>query len=192
MKTGRAAVPGGVCVMSDFFRRWSARKQEALRQSEALQGEKAEPVATPATGDEATTQPETGEASAKGAVEPATSKAPAPGKPALPDKAPLPDKETLRAMFRSHVPDGLDDYNQDFSQPELLPAALTAGLRNWLVDVVTQETAQQEQAPEQAADAAAPAATTASAAPDNEWDILVAGVGQNVAPDATGVEREGS
>lgn len=183
--------------MSDFFRRWSARKQEALRQSEALQGEKGEPVATPATGDEATTQPETGEASAKGAVEPlavepATSKAPAPGKPALPDKAPLPDKETLRAMFRSHVPDGLDDYNQDFSQPELLPAALTAGLRNWLVDVVNQETVQQEQAPEQAADAAAPAATTASAAPDNEWDILVAGVGQNVAPDATGVEREGS
>ncbi|MGL5292692.1 MAG: hypothetical protein ACRC9V_02710, partial [Aeromonas sp.] len=45
----------------------------------------------------------------------------------------LPDKETLRAMFRTHQPDGLDDYTQDFTAPELLPAALSAGLRNWLV-----------------------------------------------------------
>jgi hypothetical protein len=63
-------------------------------------------------------------------------------------------------MFRSHKPDGLDDYTQDFSQPELLPAALSAGLRNWLVE---QATAPDGEAPHSTAAAPEPATVAATA-----------------------------
>lgn len=119
------------------------------------------------------------------------------------EKPALPDKEALRAMFRSHKPDGLDDYTQDFSQPELLPAALSAGLRNWLVE---QATAPDDEAPHSTAAAPEPAIVAATAITsepqglaDNhsqthtdDRDILVDHDGQNVPTKGVGMEHLGS
>ena len=105
-------------------------------------------------------------------------------------------------MFRSHKPDGLDDYTQDFSQPELLPAALTAGLRNWLVDQVTapeSESANPESgSAEPLALASEPAAEPHGLADNHsqthtdDRDILVSCGGQNVPTKGGGMEPSGS
>lgn len=106
-------------------------------------------------------------------------------------------------MFRSHKPDGLDDYTQDFSQPELLPAALSAGLRNWLVE---QATAPDDEAPHSTAAAPEPAIVAATAitsepqgladnhsqAHTDDRDILVDQDGQNVPTKGGGMEHLGS
>ena len=123
-------------------------------------------------------------------------------KTAQPGKPKLPDKEALRAMFRTHKPDGLDDYTQDFSQPELLPAALTAGLRNWLVDQVT---APESESANPASGAAEPVAVVSEPAaepqgladnhsqtPTDDRDILVDHDGQNVPTKGGGMEPSGS
>ncbi|WP_219615317.1 DUF3306 domain-containing protein [Aeromonas salmonicida] len=134
--------------MSDFLKRWSSRKSEA-RKHQALQPREevipeavAAPIESSGEGEMPDTAPDSPVVSTdKGSSEPlaveGTESSEPQRKMAQPGKAKLPDKEALRAMFRTHKPDGLDDYTQDFSQPELLPAALTAGLRNWLVDQVT-------------------------------------------------------
>ncbi len=106
-------------------------------------------------------------------------------------------------MFRSHKPDGLDDYTQDFSQPELLPAALSAGLRNWLVEHAT---APDDEAPHSTAAAPEPAIVAATAItsepqgladnhsqnPTDDRDILVDHDGQNVPTKGGGMEHLGS
>ncbi len=106
-------------------------------------------------------------------------------------------------MFRSHKPDGLDDYTQDFSQPELLPAALSAGLRNWLVE---QAMAPDDEAPHSTAATPEPAIVAATAITsepqglaDNhsqthtdDRDILVDHDGQNVPTKGRGMEHLGS
>jgi len=136
------AVTAEIAPMSEFLKRWSSRKSEA-RKHQALQPrEEAIPEAVAAhiegsgeaeTPDTALYSPVVSTDKGGGeqlAVEGAKS-GESPLTTAQSGKAKLPDKEALRAMFRTHKPDGLDDYTQDFSQPELLPAALTAGLRNW-------------------------------------------------------------
>ncbi|MGL5320119.1 MAG: DUF3306 domain-containing protein, partial [Aeromonas veronii] len=123
-----------------------------------------------------------------------------PLKTAQQDKSKLPDKEALRAMFRSHKPDGLDDYTQDFSQPELLPAALTAGLRNWLVDqVIAPESESTNPASGSAEAVALVSAPAADELADNhsqthtdDRDILVSYGGQNVPTKGGGMEPSGS
>jgi hypothetical protein len=106
-------------------------------------------------------------------------------------------------MFRTHKPDGLDDYTQDFSQPELLPAALTAGLRNWLVDQVTAPDSESANPASGSAEPIAVASEPAAAEPqglaDNhsqtptdDRDILVSRDRQNVPSKGEGMEPSGS
>ena len=103
-------------------------------------------------------------------------------------------------MFRTHKPDGLDDYTQDFSQPELLPAALSAGLRNWLVDQVT---APESESANPANGSAEPLALASEPSADeladnhsqtntDDRDILVPSGGQNVPTKGGEMEPSGS
>lgn len=200
--------------MSEFLKRWSSRKSEA-RKHQALQPrEEVIPEAVAATieggveGEILDTATDsavvsTDKGSSKSPAIEGTENAEPQLKTAQPGKAKLPDKEALRAMFRSHKPDGLDDYTQDFSQPELLPAALSAGLRNWLVE---QATALDGEAPHLTAAAPEPAIVAATAITsepqglaDNhsqnhtdDRDILVDHDGQNVPTKNGGMERLGS
>ncbi|MCE9847544.1 DUF3306 domain-containing protein [Aeromonas allosaccharophila] len=199
--------------MSEFLKRWHSRKSEA-RKHQALQPRAEvipEAVAAPIEGYDKGEMPDTALDSPvvstdKGNCESLAVEGAKSGEPQLktaqPGKAKLPDKEALRAMFRSHKPDGLDDYTQDFSQPELLPAALTAGLRNWLVDQVT--TPESESAnpasgsAEPVALASEPAAEPHGLADNHsqthtdDRDILVSSGGQNVPTKGEGMEPSGS
>lgn len=200
--------------MSEFLKRWSSRKSEA-RKHQALQPrEEATPEAltTPIEGRGESEIPDTALDSPvvstdKGSDVPLSIEGAEPRgsepKTAPSDKPALPDKEALRAMFRSHKPDGLDDYTQDFSQPELLPAALSAGLRNWLVE---QATAPDGEAPHLSSAAPEPATVAATAItsepqgladnhsqnPTDDRDILVDHDGQNVPTKGGGMEHLGS
>ncbi|MDX7778445.1 DUF3306 domain-containing protein [Aeromonas hydrophila] len=200
--------------MSEFLKRWSSRKSEA-RKHQALQPREeatSEVVAAPVEGSGEGETPgialdSTVVSTDKGSSEPLAVEGAESGEPQLttaqPGKAKLPDKEALRAMFRSHKPDGLDDYTQDFSQPELLPAALSAGLRNWLVE---QATARDGEAPHSTAATPEPAIVAATAITsepqglaDNhsqthtdDRDILVDHDGQNVPTKGRGMEHLGS
>ncbi|VXA78122.1 MULTISPECIES: DUF3306 domain-containing protein [Aeromonas] len=200
--------------MSEFLKRWSSRKSEA-RKHQPLQPREeviSEVVAAPIEGSGEGEIPDIAMNNAvvstdNGCCEPLAVEGAESSEPSLttarPGKAKLPDKEALRAMFRSHKPDGLDDYTQDFSQPELLPAALTAGLRNWLVDQVT---ALESETANPATGAAEPAAVMSIAAadepngladnhsqtPTDDWDILVSRDGQNVPTKDGGMEPSGS
>ncbi len=197
--------------MSEFLKRWSSRKSEARKHQVLQPRDEAIPevVAAPTEGSSegeisdtpldspvVSTDKGSGESLA---VEGAGSGEP-PLKTAQPGKAKLPDKEALRAMFRSHKPDGLDDYTQDFSQPELLPAALTAGLRNWLVDQVT---APESESVNPASGSAEPVVLVSEPAADeladnhsqthtDDLDILVSSGGQNVPTKGEGMEPSGS
>ncbi|WP_265462508.1 DUF3306 domain-containing protein [Aeromonas salmonicida] len=199
--------------MSEFLKRWSSRKSEA-RKHQALQPREEaipEAVAAPIEDSGEAETPDTALDSPvvstdKGSGEPLAVAGAESGESPLitaqQGKAKLPDKEALRAMFRSHKPDGLDDYTQDFSQPELLPAALTAGLRNWLVDQVT---ALESETANPATGAAEPAAVMSIAAadepngladnhsqtPTDDRDILVSRDGQNVPTKGGGMEPSG-
>lgn len=200
--------------MSEFLKRWSSRKSEA-RKHQALQPREEttpEAIATPIEGRDEGEIPVT-ELDGRVVSTDKGSDVPLPiegGKPhgsepktSPSEKPALPDKEALRAMFRTHKPDGLDDYTQDFSQPELLPAALSAGLRNWLVE---QATAPDDEAPHLTAAAPEPATVAATAIPsepqglaDNhsqnptdDRDILVDRDGQNVPTKGGGMEHLGS
>ena len=200
--------------MSEFLKRWSSRKSEARKHQPLQPREEATPeaLATPIEGSGEGEIPDTALDSSvvstdKGSDDPLPiEEAKQRGselKTAPSEKPALPDKETLRAMFRSHKPDGLDDYTQDFSQPELLPAALTAGLRNWLVDQVT---ALESETANPATGAAEPAAVMSIAAadepngladnhsqtPTDDRDILVDHDGQNVPTKGGGMEHLGS
>lgn len=197
--------------MSEFLKRWSSRKSEA-RKHQALQPREEvipEAVAAPIEGSGEGKTPDTSLDSPvvstdKGSSEPRAIEGAESGKPPLttapPGKAKLPDKEVLRAMFRSHKPDGLDDYTQDFSQPELLPAALTAGLRNWLVDQVI---APESESANPASGSAEPVALVSEPVADeladnhsqthtDDRDILVSCGGQNVPTKGGGMEPSGS
>ncbi|MFQ2907896.1 DUF3306 domain-containing protein [Aeromonas allosaccharophila] len=199
--------------MSEFLKRWSSRKSEA-RKHQALQPRAEvipEAVAAPIEG---SGEGKTPDASLDSCVvstdngggtsfhiEGAES-----GEPLLTTaqlgKAKLPDKEALRAMFRTHKPDGLDDYTQDFSQPELLPAALTAGLRNWLVDQVAAPDSERANpaigSAEPLAVVSEPAAEPQGLADNHsqthtdDRDILVSSGGQNVPTKGGGMEPSGS
>ncbi|BBT81482.1 hypothetical protein WP8S18E11_31480 [Aeromonas veronii] len=197
--------------MSEFLKRWSSRKSEARKHQVLQPRDEAIPevVAAPTEGSSegeisdtpldspvVSTDKGSGESLA---VEVADSGEP-PLTTAQPGKAKLPDKEALRAMFRTHKPDGLDDYTQDFSQPELLPAALTAGLRNWLVDQVT---APESESANPASGSAEPVAVVSEPAADeladnhsqthtDDRDILVSSGGQNVPTKGGGMEPSGS
>lgn len=200
--------------MSEFLKRWSSRKSEARKHQVLQPREEAIPeaVAAPIEGsgegeisDTALDSPVV--STDKGSCEPLAVEGTESGEPPLttaqPGKAKLPDREALRAIFRTHKPDGLDDYTQDFSQPELLPAALTAGLRNWLVE---QATAPDSEAPHSTAAAPEPATVAATAITsepqglaDNhsqthtdDRDILVDHDGQNVPTKGEGMEHLGS
>ncbi|WP_421278883.1 DUF3306 domain-containing protein [Aeromonas veronii] len=198
--------------MSEFLKRWSSRKSEARKHQVLQPREEVSPeaVAAPIEGSDEAKTPDTALDSPvvstdKGSCEPLAIEGAESGEPQLktaqPGKAKLPDKEALRAMFRSHKPDGLDDYTQDFSQPELLPAALTAGLRNWLVEQVT---APESESVNPASGSAEPVAlASAPAEPhglaDNhsqthtdDRDILVSSGGQNVPTKGGGMEPSGS
>ncbi|HEH9427509.1 TPA: DUF3306 domain-containing protein [Aeromonas sobria] len=200
--------------MSEFLKRWSSRKSDA-RKHQALQPREevipevvAVPIEGHGEGEISDTAPDSPVVSTdKGSSEPLAVEGAESGEPPLttaqPGKAKLPDKEALRAMFRSHKPDGLDDYTQDFSQPELLPAALIAGLRNWLVDQVTapdSETANPASgsaepvavASEPAADEPPELADNHSQTPTDDRDILVSSGGQNVPAKDGGMEPSGS
>ncbi|GJC03521.1 DUF3306 domain-containing protein [Aeromonas hydrophila] len=198
--------------MSEFLKRWSSRKSEA-RKHQALQPREEttpEALATPIEGRGEGEMPDialdsTVVSTDKGSdaslhldgAKPRGSEL----KTAPSEKLALPDKEALRAMFRSHKPDGLDDYTQDFSQPELLPATLSAGLRNWLVE---QATAPDDEAPHSTAVVPEPATATAitsepqgladnhSQNPTDDRDILVDHDGQNVPTKGGGMEHLGS
>nr|QWL74607.1 DUF3306 domain-containing protein [Aeromonas hydrophila] len=194
--------------MSEFLKRWSSRKHQALQPREEVIPEA---VAAPIEGCGEAETPDTALDSPvvstdKGSCEPLAVEGAESGEPPLktaqPGKAKLPDREALRAMFRSHKPDGLDDYTQDFSQPELLPAALTAGLRNWLVDQVT---APESESANPASGSAEPVALVSEPAdelqgladnhsqtPTNNRDILVSSGGQNVPIKGDGMELSGS
>ncbi|MGZ8066886.1 DUF3306 domain-containing protein [Aeromonas salmonicida] len=200
--------------MSEFLKRWSSRKSEA-RKHQPLQPREeviSEVVAAPIEGsgegeisDAALDSPvvSTDKGSDELLAVEGTESGETPLKTAQPGKSKLPDKEALRAIFRTHKPDGLDDYTQDFSQPELLPAALTAGLRNWLVDQVTaldSETANPASgsaepvalASELAADEPPDLADNHSQTPTDDRDILVSSGGQNVSTKDGGMEPSGS
>ncbi|MFU1566046.1 DUF3306 domain-containing protein [Aeromonas veronii] len=197
--------------MSEFLKRWSSRKSEA-RKHQALQPREEvspEAVATPIEGSSETETPDAALDSPvvstdKGNSEPLAVEGAGSGEPQLttapPGKAKLPDREALRAMFRSHKSDGLDDYTQDFSQPELLPAALTAGLRNWLVDqVIAPESEMANSASGSAESVALVSAPAADELADNhsqthtdDRDILVSCGGQNVPTKGGGMEPSGS
>lgn len=197
--------------MSEFLKRWSSRKSEA-RKHQALQPREEvipEAFAAPIEGcgedetpDKSLDSPVV--STNKGSCEPLAVEGAESGEPQLttpqPGKAKLPDKEALRAMFRSHKPDGLDDYTQDFSQPELLPAALTAELRNWLVDQVT---APESEMANPASGSAEPVVVVIEPAADeladnhsqthiDDRDILVSCGGQNVPTKGGGMEPSGS
>lgn len=192
--------------MSEFLKRWSSRKHQALQpREEAIP----EAVAAPIEGSGEAENPDTPLDSSvvstdKGSCEPLAVAGAESGEPPLktaqPGKAKLPDKEALRAMFRTHKPDGLDDYTQDFSQPELLPAALTAGLRNWLVEQVT---APDSESANPASGSAEPVAVVSAPAadeladnhsqtPTDDRDILVSCGGQNVPTKGGEMEPSGS
>ncbi|WP_194760644.1 DUF3306 domain-containing protein [Aeromonas hydrophila] len=200
--------------MSEFLKRWSSRKSEARKHQPLQPREEVIPeaLAAPIEGSGEAENPDTAMDSPvvstdKGSCEPLAVEGTESGEPLLttaqPGKAKLPDKEALRAMFRSHKPDGLDDYTQDFSQPELLPAALSAGLRNWLVE---QATAPDDEAPHSTAVVPEPAIVAATAITsepqglaDNhsqthtdDRDILVDHDGQNVPIKGGGMEHLGS
>ena len=200
--------------MSEFLKRWSSRKSEA-RKHQVLQPRaevSPEAVSAPIEGSGEAETPDTSLDSPvvstdKGSCEPLAVEGAESGEPPLkttqPGKAKLPDREALRAMFRTHKPDGLDDYTQDFSQPELLPAALTAGLRNWLVDQVTapdSETANPASGSAEpvvvasvaAADEPQGLADNHSQTPTDDRDILVSRDGQNVPTKDGGMEPSGS
>ena len=200
--------------MSEFLKRWSSRKSEARKHQPLQPREEVIPeaVTAPIEGCGEGEIPDTSLDSTvvstdKGSSGPLAVEGAESGElrliTAQPGKAKLPDKEALRAMFRTHKPDGLDDYTQDFSQPELLPAALTAGLRNWLVDQVT---ALESETANPATGAAEPAAVMSIAAadepngladnhsqtPTDDRDILVSRDGQNVPIKDGGMEPSGS
>lgn len=200
--------------MSEFLKRWSSRKSEARKHQVLQPREEAIPEAVAASteGSGEGEIPDTAMDSPvvstdKGSDEPLAIEGAESGDPQLktaqPGKAKLPDKEALRAMFRTHKPDGLDDYTQDFSQPELLPAALTAGLRNWLVEQVT---APDSESANPATGSAEPASDASVAATDespeladnhsqtltDNRDILVSCDGQNVPDKGEGMEPSGS
>lgn len=199
--------------MSEFLKRWSSRKSEA-RKHQALQPREEvspEAVATPIEGSSETETPDAALDSPvvstdKGNSEPLAVEGAGSGEPQLttaqPGKAKLPDREALRAMFRSHKSDGLDDYTQDFSQPELLPAALTAGLRNWLVEQVTAPDSESANPPTGSAEpvalASEPAAEPHGLADNHsqthidDRDILVSSGGQNVPTKGGEMEPSGS
>ncbi|WP_429179577.1 DUF3306 domain-containing protein [Aeromonas salmonicida] len=200
--------------MSEFLKRWSSRKSEARKhqvlqpREEAISEVVAAPIEGSGEGEVPDTAPDSPVVSTdKGSGEPLAVEGAESGDPQLktaqPGKAKLPDKEALRAMFRSHKPDGLDDYTQDFSQPELLPAALTAGLRDWLVDQVSapdSETANSATGSaepvavvsEPAADELNELADNNSQTPTDVRDILVECGGQNVPIKGEGMEPSGS
>ncbi|WCH21699.1 DUF3306 domain-containing protein [Aeromonas salmonicida] len=200
--------------MSEFLKRWSFRKSEA-RKHQALQPREEvipEAVSAPIEGcgegeilDTALDSPVV--STDKGSDESLAIEGAESGDPQLTTaqsgKAKLPDREALRAMFRSHKPDGLDDYTQDFSQPELLPAALTAGLRNWLVDQVTAPDSEMANPPTRSAEPVAVMSIAAadepngladnhSQTPTDDRDILVSRDGQNVPTKDGGMEPSGS
>ncbi|MFM5654730.1 DUF3306 domain-containing protein [Aeromonas veronii] len=192
--------------MSEFLKRWSSRKHQALQpREEAIPEAVAAPIEGSGEGEISDTALDSPVVSTdKGSSEPLAVEAAESGEQPLttaqPGKAKLPDKEALRAMFRSHKPDGLDDYTQDFSQPELLPAALTAGLRNWLVDQVT---APESESANPASGSAEPVAVVSEPAADeladnhsqthtDDRDILVSSGGQNVPTKGGGMEPSGS
>ncbi|MFM5758749.1 DUF3306 domain-containing protein [Aeromonas hydrophila] len=200
--------------MSEFLKRWSSRKSEA-RKHQALQPREEvipEALATPIEGSGEGEAPDTALDSRvvstdKGSDVPLHLEGEKPRgsqlKAAPSEKPALPDKEALRAMFRSHKPDGLDDYTQDFSQPELLPAALSAGLRNWLVEQATAPDGEDPHSTAAAPDPATVAATAITSEPqglaDNhsqihtdDRDILVDHDGQNVPTKGGGMEHLGS
>ncbi|WP_219599025.1 DUF3306 domain-containing protein [Aeromonas salmonicida] len=200
--------------MSEFLKRWSSRKSEARKHQPLQPREEVIPeaVSAPIEGSGEGEIPDTAldfpvVSTDKGSCESLAVEGAESGDPQLktaqPGKAKLPDKEALRAMFRSHKPDGLDDYTQDFSQPELLPAALTAGLRNWLVEQVT---APDSETANPATGSAEPVAVASIAAadepngladnhsqtPTDDRDILVSRDGQNVPTKDGGMEPSGS
>lgn len=199
--------------MSEFLKRWSSRKSEARKHQVLQPREEAIPEAATASteGSGEGEIPDTAldcpvVSTDKGSGEPRAVEGAESGEPPLttaqPGKAKLPDKEALRAMFRTHKPDGLDDYTQDFSQPELLPAALTAGLRNWLVDQVT---APDSESTHPASGSAEPIAVVSEPANEphgladnhsqthtDDRDILVSHDGQNVPIKGKGMEPSGS
>ncbi|MBR7630759.1 DUF3306 domain-containing protein [Aeromonas popoffii] len=200
--------------MSEFLKRWSSRKSEA-RKHQALQPREevtpeavAAPIESSGEGEISDTAMDSPVVSTdKGSEEPLAIEGTESGEPPLstaqPGKAKLPDKEALRAMFRSHKPDGLDDYTQDFSQPELLPAALTAGLRNWLVEQVIAPDSETANPSTGSAEPVAVASVAAADEPhglaDNhsqthtdDRDILVSCDGQNVPAKDKGMEPSGS
>lgn len=205
------AVTAKIAPMSEFLKRWSSRKSEARKHQVLQPREEAIPeaVAAPIEGSGEGKNPDTSLDSPvvstdKGSCEPLAVEGAESGEPPLttapPGKAKLPDKEALRAMFRSHKSDGLDDYTQDFSQPELLPAALTAGLRNWLV---VQVTAPESESANPASGSAEPVALVSEPAADeladnhsqthtDDRDILVSCGGQNVPTKGGGMEPSGS
>ncbi|MEN3757066.1 DUF3306 domain-containing protein [Aeromonas veronii] len=199
--------------MSEFLKRWSSRKSEA-RKHQVLQPREEvipEAVAAPIEGSGEGEMPDAALDSPvvstdKGSCESLAVEGAESGEPQLttapPGMAKLPDKEALRAMFRTHKPDGLDDYTQDFSQPELLPAALTAGLRNWLVDQVI---APDSESANPASGSAEPVAIVCEPAAEppaladnhsqthtDDRDILVSSGGQNVPTKGGGMEHSGS
>lgn len=200
--------------MSEFLKRWSSRKSEARKHQTLQPREEATPEAVSAAikGSGEDDIPDTAlddrvVSTDKGSDVPLHLEGEKPHgsepKTASSEKPALPDKEALRAMFRSHKPDGLDDYTQDFSQPELLPAALSAGLRNWLVE---QSTAPDGEAPHSTAAAPEPAIVAVTAItsepqgladnhsqnPTDDRDILVDHDGQNVPTKGGGMEHLGS
>ncbi|EIS3737784.1 DUF3306 domain-containing protein [Aeromonas hydrophila] len=198
--------------MSEFLKRWSSRKSEARKHQPLQPREETTPeaLATPIEGSSEGETPDTALDSHVVSTDKG-SDVPLPNEGAKPrgsepqmassEKPALPDKEALRAIFRSHKPDGLDDYTQDFSQPELLPAALSAGLRNWLVE---QATAPDDEAPHSTVVVPEPATATAitsepqgladnhSQNPTDDRDILVDHDGQNVPTKGGGMEHLGS
>ncbi|MBL0623152.1 DUF3306 domain-containing protein [Aeromonas veronii] len=194
--------------MSEFLKRWSSRKHQALQpREEAIPEAVAATIEGGGEGEMPDISPGSPVVSTdKGGCEPLAMEGAESGEPLLktaqPGKAKLPDREALRAMFRSHKPDGLDDYTQDFSQPELLPAALTAGLRNWLVDQVT---APESESANPASGSAEPVALVSEPAADShgladnhsqthtdDRDILASSGGQNVPTKGEGMEPSGS
>ena len=199
--------------MSEFLKRWSSRKSEARKHQPLQPREEATPevLATPIEGSGEGEMPDTALNSPvvstdKGSDDPLHLEGDKPHgsepKTAPSEKPALPDREALRAMFRSHKPDGLDDYTQDFSQPELLPAALTAGLRNWLVGQVIAPESESANPPSGSAEPVALASEPAAEPPalaDNhsqthtdDRDILVSCGGQNVPTKGGGMEPSGS
>ncbi|MDF2408963.1 DUF3306 domain-containing protein [Aeromonas sp. 2HA2] len=200
--------------MSEFLKRWSSRKSEA-RKHQALQPREEVIPEAAVNSIEGSGEGEIPDNSLdspvvstdRGSDEPLAVEGAESGDPQLkttqPGKAKLPDKEALRAIFRTHKPDGLDDYTQDFSQPEWLPAALSAGLRNWLVEQVT---APDSESANPASGSAEPVAVASIAAadepngladnhsqtPTDDRDILASRDGQNVPTKDGGMEPSGS